>query len=136
MRCLERKPACPSISEVKHSKSNHKTAVSPELVHQHNPQCIFKLTASTDAVNASYYQDILNSVNTHPLLSDVATVKSGNAYTFDYTIIPGLRYPVGLLYFAKNMHSDLSTDTDPTTILPDMIEQFFKITLSGAYLYP
>jgi iron complex transport system substrate-binding protein len=118
------------------SSAANTVIVSPESVLQQNPQYIFKLTASTEAVDASYYQNILSSINTRNGFSDVAAVKSGNVYVFDYTIISGLRYPVGMLYFAKSMHPDLFTDVEPAAILSGMIKQFFGFTLPGVYLYP
>ena len=118
------------------SSSANAIVVSPESILEQNPQYIFKLTVSTDTADATFYQTAINSINTRTGFSEITAVKSGNVYTYDYTLVQGLRYPVGLLYFAKSMHPDLFTDIDPATILPGMIEQFFGIDFPGVYLYP
>jgi iron complex transport system substrate-binding protein len=50
--------------------------------------------------------------------------------------LEGIRYPVGLLYWAKWFHPSLFEDIDPAAVHAQLIQQFFGVTLEGVHAYP
>jgi iron complex transport system substrate-binding protein len=110
--------------------------VSSEYVLEHDPEYIFKMTAPGTTVNATYYQEILTTLVDRTGFNELSAVKNNHVYLYDYSLIQGLRYPVGLVYFAKCLHPDIFADVDPTAMLRDLNQDFFGIGLDGVYVYP
>jgi iron complex transport system substrate-binding protein len=110
--------------------------VSPEYVIEKNPQFIFKMTAAGKTVNATYYQGLMATLFSRVGFAELDAIKNNHAYLFDYSLIQGLRYPVGQVYFAKCMYPELFADVDPTAMLVELNQKFFGISLEGVYVYP
>ncbi|MCW4019590.1 MAG: ABC transporter substrate-binding protein [Candidatus Bathyarchaeota archaeon] len=110
--------------------------VSAEYVLEHDPDAIFKYAASLGPANVTFYQDKMNALVGRTGFSELSAVKEGHVYLYDYSLIQGLRYPVGLVYFAKCLHPDLFTDVNPTAMLEELNQKFFGVELEGVYVYP
>jgi iron complex transport system substrate-binding protein len=110
--------------------------VSPEFVLEQNPDAIFKMTASVGTADVTFYQDKMNALIARTGFSEVTAVKEGHVYLYSYSLIQGIRYPVGLLYFAKCLYPTLFADIDPTAVLAELTQRFFGVDLEGVYVYP
>ena len=98
---------------------------------------MFATTYSMPApTEVSFYEDKMTDVFSQTGISSTTAATDENIHLYSYRIIQGIRYPIGLLYFAKCMHPALYEDIDPITILDDMIDQFFGIELDAIYVYP
>jgi iron complex transport system substrate-binding protein len=78
------------------------------------------------------HSELMNRVG----LSEVTAVKEGKVYVYDPIVLEGIRYPVGLLYWAKWFHPSLFEDIDPAAVHAELIQQFFGATLEGVHTYP
>jgi iron complex transport system substrate-binding protein len=112
--------------------------INNEFVIQENPEYIFSMTSSPIAppTDIAFYLDIQNQVKSRTGFDNVPAVKNNHVFCYDYTFVQGIRYPVGMLYFAKCMHPDLFADVDPTEVLEEMTQMFFGIAPPGIYTYP
>ena len=112
--------------------------INSEFVIEQNPEFIFSLTYSPGGPpsDSAFYKNVLSQVKARTGFDNVPAIKNDNVYCYDYTLVQGLRYPVGLLYFAKSLHPDLFADIDPTEALADMTKTYFDIPPPGIYMYP
>jgi iron complex transport system substrate-binding protein len=110
--------------------------VSAEYVLESNPEYMFKMTAAGKTVNETYYQEILTTVVDRTGFSEIAAVQNNHVYLYDYSLIQGIRYPIGQVFFAKCMYPELFADVDPTATLAELYQDFFGIESEGVYVYP
>jgi iron complex transport system substrate-binding protein len=113
------------------------TTVSSEFVLTENPDFMFATTYSMPApTDIAFYEDKMADVLSQTGISSTTAAANNNIHLFSYRIIQGIRYPIGLLYFAKCMHPTLYEDINPDAILDDMIDQFFGIEIDSIFMYP
>jgi iron complex transport system substrate-binding protein len=113
--------------------------INPEFVIEKKPEYIFSLTYRSQGfpTSSAYYKDVLSDINSRTGFDTVPAVKDKNVYCYDYTLVQGLRYPIGLLYFAKSLHPDLFSDIDPTDLLAEMTEKYFGVDSNQwVFMYP
>jgi iron complex transport system substrate-binding protein len=110
--------------------------VSPEFVLGANPDLILVQASSVTFPNVTFYEDLMDEFMSRTELSEVTAVTEEQVYFFSSKIIMGMRYPIGLLYFAKWLHPDLYMDINPGAILDEMIQTFHGEELEGIYAYP
>jgi iron complex transport system substrate-binding protein len=112
--------------------------INSEFVIEQKPAYIFSITASlTGAPSDSvFYQNVISGIKARTGFENVPAVTQNTIYCYDYTLVQGIRYPIGLLYFAKSMHPDLFADIDPAEELASLTQTYFGIPLPGVYLYP
>jgi iron complex transport system substrate-binding protein len=65
----------------------------------------------------------------------MSAVKNDRVYLYSYTLLQGIRAPVGLLFFAKCLHPELFADIDVGDVLKDLYQEFFNYDLPGVYVY-
>ena len=112
-------------------------SVSAEFVLTENPDFMFATTASMPApTDVSFYEDKMADVLSQTGISSTTAATEDNIHLYSYRLIQGIRYPIGLLYFAKWLHPTMYEDINPDKILDDMIDQFFGIELDAIYVYP
>ena len=58
-------------------------------------------------------------------LKDTKAVREGNVYVIKADVLLTLRYPVGLLYYAKWFHPDEFSDIEPSAIHKELVNTFF-----------
>jgi iron complex transport system substrate-binding protein len=110
--------------------------ISSEYMLEQNPDVVIKQVSFLDAPNAvTPYQTEISDLIARTGWSELNAVKEGRIYASVNTVIQGMRYPIGLLYFAKCMYPDLFEDIDPNAIHEEMIERFFGVTPEGIYMY-
>jgi iron complex transport system substrate-binding protein len=112
--------------------------ISTEFVIQEKPEYIFSMTHSTigPPTDTAFYEGTQQEVRDRVGFSYVPAIKNNHIFCYDYTLVQGIRYPIGMLYFAKSMHPDLFSDIDPTEVLEDMTQTFFGLPSPGIYMYP
>ncbi|MCW4006370.1 MAG: ABC transporter substrate-binding protein [Candidatus Bathyarchaeota archaeon] len=111
------------------------STVTPEFVASANPDVIVRMISS-DTKALSDYETVWNEIMERPQLSTVDAVKNDRVFIYDSSIFTGLRYPIGLLNWAKWFYPDLFTDIDPTAIHQELNTKFYGIELEGVYTYP
>jgi iron complex transport system substrate-binding protein len=111
------------------------TILSPEYVLEQDPDFIIRVSSQTNNSIADL-QNVRNELLTRTALSDVAAVKEGHVYVYNYKITQGIQFPIGQLYFAKWLHPDLFADIDPTAVHEEMMQKFFGMKLGDACAYP
>jgi iron complex transport system substrate-binding protein len=116
--------------------TNAAPTLSPEYVVEQNPDVIIRMISGDLIGNATGFEATRNELLNRIGLSDVSAVKEGKVYVYDPVILEGIRYPVGLLYWAKWFHPSLFEDIDPAAVHAQLIQQFFGVTLEGVHAYP
>ncbi|MCW4017813.1 MAG: ABC transporter substrate-binding protein [Candidatus Bathyarchaeota archaeon] len=110
--------------------------LSPEFVAEQNPDIILKMMEQEVIGNLTAFETARDELLSRPGLSDTNAAKNGRVYLCTYEAFQGIRYPIGLLYFANWMHPDVFADVDPAVVHADLIQQFFDVALEGTYAYP
>jgi iron complex transport system substrate-binding protein len=110
--------------------------LSPEYVVEKNPDIIIRMISGDLKGNITGFQTTRNEILSRAGLSATKAVKEGGIYVYDSVVLAGIRYPVGLLYWAKWFHPSLFEDIDPAAIHAQLIQRFFSVTLEGVYAYP
>jgi iron complex transport system substrate-binding protein len=110
--------------------------LSPEYVVEKNPDIIIRMISGHLVGNITGFQTTRNEILNRLGLNEVTAVKEGKVYVYDPIVLEGIRYPVGLLYFAKWFHPSLFEDIDPAAIHGQLIQRFFGVELEGVYVYP
>ncbi|MGB9960557.1 MAG: ABC transporter substrate-binding protein [Candidatus Bathyarchaeales archaeon] len=106
--------------------------VSPEFVAEKNPEIIIRMKMAGDPDYPILRQQIMN----RSALREVDAVKNGKVYIYDPIIMQGVRYPAGLLYWAKWINPELFEDVDPEAVHKELSLKFFGLELEGVYTYP
>lgn len=110
--------------------------LSPEYVVERNPHVILVMVPAEQKGKLDGFIATRNEILSRPELAYTAAVKEGRVYVYDSVITQGLRYPVGLLYWAKWFHPALFNDVDPGRVHAELIRMLFGETLEGVYVYP
>jgi iron complex transport system substrate-binding protein len=110
--------------------------LSPEYVVENNPGIIVRMISGDLIGNATGFEATYSELVNRAGLGEVTAVKEGKVYVYDPIILEGIRYPVGLLYWAKWFHPSLFEDIDPAAVHAELIQQFFGVTLEGVHTYP
>ncbi len=106
--------------------------VSPEFVAEKNPEIIIRMKMAGDPDYPILRQQIMN----RSALKEVDAVKNGKVYIYDPELMQGVRYPAGLLYWAKWIHPELFEDVDPKAVHRELSLRFFGLELEGVHAYP
>ncbi|MEM2280836.1 MAG: ABC transporter substrate-binding protein [Candidatus Bathyarchaeia archaeon] len=106
--------------------------VSAEFVVERNPDIILRMRMASDPDFPTLREQLMSRTE----LREVKAVKKGNVYIYDPIIMQGVRYPVGLLYWAKWLHPEIFADIDPGAVHAQLVQKFFGLTLEGVYAYP
>jgi len=110
--------------------------LSPEYVVEKNPDIIVRMISGDLTGNTTGFEATHSELMNRAGLAEVTAIKDGKVYVYDPIVLEGIRYPVGLLYWAKWFHPSLFEDIDPATVHAELIQQFFGVTLEGVYTYP
>jgi iron complex transport system substrate-binding protein len=109
--------------------------VSPESIVEKDPDVILLLQFGT-APNMTSFKSTVDGLYSREVLSGTTAIKEKRVYAYSPDIFEGIRYPVGLLYFAKWFYPAQFADIDPATVHQDLIEKFFDLPLDGVFTYP
>jgi iron complex transport system substrate-binding protein len=109
--------------------------LSPEYVYERNPDKIVRIL-SDKAHNITDFQVLRQEVMTRTGLVGTKAVQNQEVYILSSALRTGIRNPLGLLTMAKWLHPDLFVDVDPVALHSEMIQKFFKESLTGTYSYP
>lgn len=110
--------------------------LSPEYVVEKNPDVILVMVPAEFKGNLEGFVATRNEILNRAELSTTNAVKNGRVYVYDSVITQGIRYSVGLLYWAKWFNPTLFEDMDPGQVHSELINRFFGIPLEGVYVYP
>jgi iron complex transport system substrate-binding protein len=110
--------------------------LSPEFVSEKDPDVILIMLPGELKGSLEGFVSTRDEVLSRPALTGTRAVETGRVYVYDSIIYQGIRYPVGLLYFAKWFHPELFRDIDPGQVHSELISQFFGVSLEGIYVYP
>ncbi|MCW4017427.1 MAG: ABC transporter substrate-binding protein [Candidatus Bathyarchaeota archaeon] len=116
--------------------SGSSPTLSAEYVVEQNPEVVVLMVDKEAKGNSTAFQAARDEFMSRSVLQDVDVVKNGRVYTYDSVIFQGLRYPVGLLYWAKWFHPTMFADIDPAAVNQEMLEKFFSVTTEEIYAYP
>ena len=97
--------------------------LSAEWVLEKNPDIIVNRISGDDTLEQMIQQRY--EIMSQPGLKGVNAVKDGRVYIFKADIFLTLRYPVGLLYYAKWFHPEIFQDIDPNAVHREIIEKFY-----------
>jgi iron complex transport system substrate-binding protein len=103
-------------------------------VAEQDPEVIIRMASSGS--NLTDMQVFRNDMMARVGLSGTTAVADDRVYLYESVIFQGIRYPVGLLYWAKWFNPSLFADIEPGVVHADLIETFFGVELEGAYAYP
>jgi iron complex transport system substrate-binding protein len=106
--------------------------LSPEFVAEMNPDIIIRMKMVGDPDFPILWGQIMD----RPGLEEVNAVKNERVYLYEPVLMQGVRYPVGMLYWAKWIHPELFEDIEPETVHNQVFEQFFESQFEGVYTYP
>jgi iron complex transport system substrate-binding protein len=110
------------------------TTLSAEFVVDQNPDVILKLAPKESDLLS--IQALRDDLLTRPGLSSTTAVAEDQVYLYSPTILQGIRYPIGLLYWAKWFNHALFADIDPSSLHDDLLQNFFDIPIDGVYAHP
>ncbi|PVX25558.1 MAG: hypothetical protein CW716_07790, partial [Candidatus Bathyarchaeum sp.] len=116
-----------------HSDDSSPT-LSPEYVTEQNPEVIIRMASSGS--NFTGMQILREELTYRPGLSGTTAVADDHVYVYASVVFQGLRYPIGLLYWAKWFNPSLFSDINPTAIHDEMNQLFFGEDLQQVYAYP
>ncbi|MFC1919036.1 ABC transporter substrate-binding protein [Chloroflexota bacterium] len=97
--------------------------LSAEWVLQKNPDVIVYRISGDETPGEM--KELRQEIMSQPGLEDVNAVKNGRVHITKADAFLTLRYPVGLLYYARWFHPDLFNDIDPAAVHQELIEKFF-----------
>ena len=97
--------------------------LSAECVLERNPDVIVNRISGDDTLEEM--AALRDEIMSRPGLAGVSAVKEGRVYIIKADVFLALRYPVGLLYYAKWFHPDLFQDIDPDAVHKELIDKFY-----------
>jgi iron complex transport system substrate-binding protein len=113
-------------------------ALSAEWVLQKNPDVIVNRISGDDTLEEM--RQLREEIMSQPGLAEVNAVKEGRVYIFKADVFLTLRYPIGLLYYAKWFHPDLFQDIDPGAVHKELVEKYFGEeewqNITETFVYP
>jgi iron complex transport system substrate-binding protein len=98
--------------------------LSAEWVLERNPEVIVNRISGDDTLDEM--EALRDEIMLEPGLAEVSAVKEERVYIIKADVFLAVRYPVGLLYYAKWFHPDLFQDIDPGAIHKELIEKFYS----------
>lgn len=110
--------------------------LSPEYVVEKNPDIIVRMISGDLIGNTTGFEATYSELMNRAGLGEVTAIKERKVYVYDPIVLEGIRYPVGLLYWAKWFHPNLFEDVDPAAVHAELLQQFFDVTLEGVHTYP
>jgi len=110
--------------------------LSPEFVVGKNPDIILRMAPSEAKGNVTAFKAVRDEILARPELKTVKAVKSEKVYVYDPILLEGVRYPAGLLYWAKCFHPEVFADIDPEAVHSQIMQKFLGMPLEGVYFYP
>jgi iron complex transport system substrate-binding protein len=116
--------------------SGSSPTLSPEYVVEQNPEVAVLMINKEAKGNLTAFKATRDEFMSRSVLQDVSAIQNNRVYTYDSVVFQGLRYPVGLLYWAKWFHPDLFADIDPSAVNQELLEKYFSVTTEGVYAYP
>jgi iron complex transport system substrate-binding protein len=111
------------------------TTVTPEFVASGNPDIIIRMISS-DTHSKSDFQTVYDEITSRSQISTTDAIKNGRVYIYDSSIFTGLRYPIGLLYWAQWFNPELFSDIDVGAVHQELNQKFYGLPLDGVYVYP
>ena len=111
------------------------STVTPEFVASANPDLIIRMISSDEKVESDF-QTVYDEIMSRPQISTTTAIQNNRVYIYDSSIFTGLRYPIGLLYWAQWMHPELFSDIDVAAIHEELNQKFYGLSLDGVYVYP
>ncbi len=97
--------------------------LNAEWVLERNPGVIVNRISGDDTLEEMIA--LRDEIMSRPGLTGVNAVKEERVYIIKADVFLALRYPVGLLYYAKWFHPDLFQDIDPGAVHKELIEKFY-----------
>jgi iron complex transport system substrate-binding protein len=110
--------------------------LSPEFVVDKNPDIILRMAPADAIGNLTAFSAVRNEILNRAELREIKAVKNGKVYVYDPVILEGLRYPIGLIYWAKCFHPSLFAEIDPETLHMQLIQEYFGGESREVYFYP
>jgi iron complex transport system substrate-binding protein len=108
--------------------------VSPEWILEENPQVIIEWIGSTRIkTTADPLIDVQKTYLNDSVLSKTAAVKDGRVHVMGWRVFKGLRFSIGLLYWAKWCHPDLFEDVDPEEAHRQYLKDFLNVDLQNVW---
>ncbi len=111
------------------------TTVTPEFVASGNPDIIIRMISS-DSHSESDFQTVYDEITSRSQISTTDAIKNDRVYIYDSSIFTGLRYPIGLLYWAQWFNPELFSDIDVAAVHQELNQKFYGLPLDGVYVYP
>ncbi|MFC2071370.1 ABC transporter substrate-binding protein [Chloroflexota bacterium] len=112
--------------------------MSAEWLLEKNPDVIVNRISGDDT--SEEMRQKREEIISQPGMEAVNAVKTGDVYIFKADVFLTLRYPVGLLYYAKWFHPDLFQDIDPAAVHREFTEKFYGMEewnkITEAFVYP
>jgi iron complex transport system substrate-binding protein len=115
--------------------------LSPEYVVEQNPDIILRLIGGEwlhglYAFNTIGFEATRSELLNRHGLGEVTAIKEERVYVYVPILVEGIRYPAGLLYWAKWFHPSLFEDIDPAAVHAELMQKFLGVTLEYVYAYP
>ena len=108
--------------------------VDPEWVLDQDPQVIVHwITSSKIKPTPEPLIEVKESYSNDPVLNMTAAVKDGRVHVMGWRLFKGLRFSIGLLYWAKWCHPELFQDIDPEEYNREYVKKFLGIDLENVW---
>ncbi|MGD6809354.1 MAG: ABC transporter substrate-binding protein [Candidatus Bathyarchaeia archaeon] len=111
------------------------TTVTPEFVASGNPDIIIRMISSDSHIESDF-QTVYDEIMSRSQISTTDAIKNDRVYIYDSSIFTGLRYPIGLLYWAQWFNPELFSDIDVGAVHEELNQKFYGLSLDGVYVYP
>ena len=109
-------------------------AVDSEWILTQNPEVILRMITSTKIKPTSDpLVELKESYLNDPVLNMTTAVKDGRVHVLGWRLYKGLRFSIGLLYWAKWCHPDLFQDIDPEDYNREYVEKFLGMDLENVW---
>lgn len=114
--------------------SGSQPTVSSEWILTQNPQVIIEWIGSTKIKTTSDpLIDVQKTYQNDSVLSKTAAVKDSRVHVMGWRVFKGLRFSIGLNYWAKWCHPDQFKDVDPEEIHRQYLKQFLNVDLQNVW---
>ncbi len=97
--------------------------LSSEWILEQNPDVIIR-RMSGDA-GLGEMKAMREGIMTRLGLKDTKAVKEGSVFTIKADVLLTIRYPIGLLYYAKWFNPEKFSDIDPSAVHKELVDKFF-----------
>ena len=77
--------------------------------------------------------EVKESYSNDPVLNMTTAVKDGRVHVMGWRLFKGLRFSIGLLYWAKWCHPELFQDIDPEEYNREYVKKFLGIDLENVW---